>query len=112
MAGEDLKQLTDAELLSRVIKRSGMTLRSFAINVLVRDQRAVRRMLDGELPLPKEVRRRLEHDEASPAELRQLLRQIADQHEKGGDLTGLVARARELAGSAGDVFTSDSWQSP
>lgn len=104
---EDLKAMSDVDLLSRAITRSGMSPRSYAINVLVRDQRTVRRWLDGEQPLPKEVRRRLEHDEASPAELRQLLGEIADRFEKGEDVVDLVARAREIAGSAGDVADNE-----
>ncbi len=42
-------------LLTRCIKESGMSQRDFAISVLVRDARTLRRWLTGERPVPKLV---------------------------------------------------------
>jgi hypothetical protein len=54
------------------------------------------------------VRRRLEYDEASPAELRQLLRAIVERHQKGKDLGDLLVRARELAAPAPERERNES----
>ena len=48
--------MTDAELLSAAIKASGLSVRGFARNVLVRDPRTVWRWLAGENKLPTAVR--------------------------------------------------------
>jgi hypothetical protein len=48
--------LPDAELLTKAIEASGMSARRFAVRVLIRDERTVRRWLSGDSPLPKPVR--------------------------------------------------------
>ena len=52
--------LRDAELLRRAIEASGMSARRFATEVLVRDERTIRRWLDATRPMPAVVRKRLE----------------------------------------------------
>lgn len=52
--------MTDAELLSRAIEASGLSVRRFARDVLLRDPRTVWRWLAGEHALPPIVRTRLE----------------------------------------------------
>jgi hypothetical protein len=51
--------VTDADLLRAAIERSGMSARAFAVRVLLRDERTVRRWLAGESPIPAVVRDRL-----------------------------------------------------
>jgi hypothetical protein len=48
--------VTDTQLLADAIEASGMSARRFAVRVLIRDERTVRRWLSGESPLPKPVR--------------------------------------------------------
>jgi len=64
--------MTDAELLSTAIKQSGLSVRRFAVEVLVRDPRTVFRWLRGVVPatgeplkLPLAVRAHLEKLAAS-----------------------------------------------
>lgn len=51
--------LRDAELLRRAIEATGLSARRFAVEVLVRDERTVRRWLAGDSPIPHAVRDRL-----------------------------------------------------
>ena len=48
--------MTDIELLQRVIDASGLSLKNWAQLVAWRDQRTVRRWLDGDNPIPELVR--------------------------------------------------------
>lgn len=48
--------MTDTELLTQAIEASGMSARRFAVRVLIRDERTVRRWLAGDSPLPRPVR--------------------------------------------------------
>lgn len=66
--------MTDAELVSAAITASGLTVNRFATEILTRDDRTVRRWLDGTRPLPPVVRAKLEQlvtergfDESAPA---------------------------------------------
>lgn len=52
--------MTDSELLRAVIEASGLSARRFAVQVLVRDERTVRRWLAGDSPIPKAVREKCE----------------------------------------------------
>lgn len=52
--------MTDAELIRAAIDAAGMSARRFAVDVLTRDERTVRRWLAGDSPLPKAVRDRCE----------------------------------------------------
>ena len=52
--------MTDAELLAWALQASGLSARKFAAEVLIRDERQVRRWLAGK-PLPPTVRGFLEH---------------------------------------------------
>lgn len=52
--------MTDPELISAAIKASGLSVRRFAAEVLIRDPRTVWRWLAGENPLPLAVRTRCE----------------------------------------------------
>jgi hypothetical protein len=47
--------MTDAEKLRRVIEASGMSARRFAREVLLRDERTVRRWIAGDSPIPEPV---------------------------------------------------------
>lgn len=47
--------MTDRELLARVIEDSGMPARQYAVQVLLRDERTVRRWLSGDSPIPQPV---------------------------------------------------------
>jgi hypothetical protein len=47
--------VTDADLLRRAIERSGLSARAFAREVLLRDERTVRRWLAGDSPIPEAV---------------------------------------------------------
>ena len=49
----------DIELLKRAIAKSGLSARRFAVEVLTRDERTIRRWLDGDRPVPRVVRRKL-----------------------------------------------------
>jgi hypothetical protein len=49
----------DIELLKRAIAESGLSARRFAVEVLTRDERTIRRWLDGDRPIPRVVRRKL-----------------------------------------------------
>ena len=51
-----LDVMTDPELLSLAIERSGLSVRQFASEKLTRDPRTVFRWLAGDNPLPKAVR--------------------------------------------------------
>lgn len=55
--------VTDAELIRAAIEASGLSVRRFAREVLVRDPRTVFRWLAG-APLPRAVREKLEVTEA------------------------------------------------
>lgn len=59
--------MTDAELLSKAIEASGLSVRRFADVVLVRNPRTVWRWLAGENPLPEAVRTKCEQLIADPA---------------------------------------------
>ncbi|MGI8498385.1 MAG: hypothetical protein ACR2OG_12465 [Gemmatimonadaceae bacterium] len=50
--------MTDAELVRAAIDASGLSARAWAEQVMVRDERTVRRWLAGR-PVPETVRRRL-----------------------------------------------------
>lgn len=55
------KTLTDArDLLERAVAHSGLSLRSFAETVMVRDERTVRRWRAGDVPIPAVCIRKLE----------------------------------------------------
>lgn len=58
--GDDLSGMTDIELLKQAIDASGLSDRRFAVEVLIRDERTVRRWLAAESPIPKVVRDFLE----------------------------------------------------
>lgn len=47
--------MTDRELLEKAIEASGFSARRFAKDVLIRDERTVRRWLAGDSPIPKPV---------------------------------------------------------
>ncbi len=46
----------DATLMRAAVRASGLSARRFAVDVLTRDERTVRRWLAGDSPLPKAVR--------------------------------------------------------
>jgi hypothetical protein len=46
---------SDPELLRAAIERSGLSARAFAVRVLIRDERTVRRWLAGDSPIPAVV---------------------------------------------------------
>lgn len=48
--------MTDADLLRSVIEASGLSARRFAREVLIRDERTIRRWLAGDSPMPEPVR--------------------------------------------------------
>jgi hypothetical protein len=52
--------MTDPELIRAAIDASGLSARRFAVDILTRDERTVRRWLAGDSPLPKAVRDRCE----------------------------------------------------
>lgn len=52
--------MTDNELLQAAIKASGLSARRFAVEVLARDERSLRRWLASEVPMPAVVRLWLE----------------------------------------------------
>lgn len=47
--------MTDRELLAQVIERSGLSARQYAMTVLLRDERTIRRWLAGDAPIPEPV---------------------------------------------------------
>jgi ABC-type phosphate transport system auxiliary subunit len=47
--------MTPADLLRAAIEASGLSARRFAVEVLKRDERTVRRWLAGDSPIPKAV---------------------------------------------------------
>jgi hypothetical protein len=51
--------MTDRELLEAAIDASGLSARRFAVDVLLRDERTVRRWLAGDSPIPEVVLVRL-----------------------------------------------------
>lgn len=57
------------ELLEQAIAKTGLSVRSFALNYMVRDERLVRRWLDGEVPIPdvalKKIRQVIEEEPAT-----------------------------------------------
>lgn len=50
--------MTDMELIRAAIDASGLSARRFAVDVLTRDERTVRRWLAGDSPLPRAVKDR------------------------------------------------------
>jgi hypothetical protein len=56
--------MTDRDLLAEAIKRSGLSARAFARDVLWRDERTVRRWLAGDSPVPAVVADRLREEMA------------------------------------------------
>jgi len=50
--------MTDAELVRAAITVSGLSARRFAVEVLIREERTIRRWLAGDSPIPKAVRTR------------------------------------------------------
>ena len=52
--------MDDAEKLRRAIEVSGLSARRFAREILIRDERTVRRWLAGDSPLPEAVRGKLD----------------------------------------------------
>lgn len=50
----------DAEKLRAVVERSGLSARAFAYDVLTRDERTVRRWLNGYAPIPQAVAAKLD----------------------------------------------------
>jgi hypothetical protein len=54
------RPLSDADLLTRAQRKSGMTGQDFARRILGRDERTLRRYQRAERPLPGVVRERLE----------------------------------------------------
>lgn len=52
--------MTDAEKLRLVIERSGMSARAFATDILMRDERTIRRWLAGDRKVPAIVVRFLD----------------------------------------------------
>ncbi len=63
--GSPYQMEPDAKLLRAAIERSGLSARSFARDVLWRDERTVRRWLSGESPLPAVVADRLREELAT-----------------------------------------------
>lgn len=51
--------MTDPELLIKAIEASGLSARRFAVEVLMRDERTIRRWLAGDSPIPEVVMVRL-----------------------------------------------------
>jgi hypothetical protein len=47
---------SDADLLAKAIEASGLSARRFAVEVLYRDERTIRRWLAGDSPVPEPVR--------------------------------------------------------
>jgi len=47
--------MTPQELLARVIAASGLSARQYAVEVLLRNERTVRRWIAGDSPIPEEV---------------------------------------------------------
>lgn len=62
----DVPHAADAELLRACIAKSGLSARQFAMQVLARDERTVRRWLSGQ-ELPQQARAFLERYLAQPA---------------------------------------------
>lgn len=52
--------MTDTELIQSCIKASGLSARRFAVQVLLRDERTIRRWLAGDSPISPIVREFLE----------------------------------------------------
>jgi hypothetical protein len=57
---EALALVDDIRLIRAAIDASGMSARRFAVDILTRDERTVRRWLAGDSPLPRAVRDRCE----------------------------------------------------
>lgn len=91
---EDLSQLSDQDLLSSAITRSGLSVRHFAVQELTRDERTVRRWLAGDQPLAKEVRRHLERGRPSVAELVVVLHELVDADDQ--ELAGAREKGRRM----------------
>lgn len=51
--------MNDPELIRAAINASGLSARRFAVEVLIRDERTIRRWLAGDSPIPDVVRVRL-----------------------------------------------------
>ena len=47
--------MSDVELLARVIAASGLSARQYAVQVLLREERTIRRWLSGASPIPQVV---------------------------------------------------------
>lgn len=56
--------MTNQELLAARIKASGLSARRFAVEVLIRDERTIRRWLKGDAPIPKAVLTFLQREDA------------------------------------------------
>lgn len=55
-AGEEqVRQREEVALLEECIKKSGLSARQFAIQILIRDERTIRRWLAGDSPIPEAV---------------------------------------------------------
>jgi hypothetical protein len=54
--------MSDRDLLAEAIQRSGLSARAFAIQILWRDERTVRRWLAGDSPVPAVVADRLREE--------------------------------------------------
>ena len=52
--------IADLALLSAAIRLSGLSARQFAVRVLIRDERTLRRWIAGKSPIPKAVRLKCE----------------------------------------------------
>ena len=58
-----MKQPKPVELLRTAIERSGLSARQYAVTVLLRDERTVRRWLAGDSPIPQPVVEFLEKEQ-------------------------------------------------
>lgn len=56
----------DANLLQRRIEESGLSARRFAYEVLLRDERTIRRWIAGDAPIPQIVMEWLEKPQRPP----------------------------------------------
>lgn len=61
-----MKARDDADLLRQRIDESGLSARAFAAQVLLRDERTIRRWLAGDSPIPVAVREWLEDPSQAP----------------------------------------------
>jgi len=56
------------QILRSAIKVSGLSARRFAVEVLIRDERTIRRWLRGDSPIPAIVLERLAHERTTSIE--------------------------------------------